>query len=104
MAVRSMSDKELARLEVLRDPDSPRLTAAAAARLLGVSRRPTPRLLKALRTCGVEGLISKQRGRPSNRRKPDDIRAVALASTRPRRPRPRSASGSRSPTTPTGGW
>lgn len=31
MAVRSMSDKELARLEVLRDLDSQRLTAAAAA-------------------------------------------------------------------------
>ena len=67
MAVRSMSDKELARLEVLRDLDSQRLTAAAAAQLLGVSRRQTLRLLKALRTCGVEGLISKQRGRPSNR-------------------------------------
>lgn len=79
MAVRSMSDKELARLEVLRDLDSQRLTAAAAAQLLGVSRRQTLRLLKALRTCGVEGLISKQRGRPSNRRKPDDVRAAALA-------------------------
>lgn len=35
MAVRSMSDKELARLEVLRDLDSQRLTAATAAQLLG---------------------------------------------------------------------
>jgi hypothetical protein len=35
--------------------------------------------LKALRTCGVEGLVSKQRGRPSNRRKPDNVRATALA-------------------------
>jgi hypothetical protein len=39
MAVRSISDKELAQLEVLRDLDRQRLMAAAAARLLGVSRR-----------------------------------------------------------------
>lgn len=44
------------------------LAAAKARGRLGVSRRQTLRLLKALRTCGVEGLISKQRGRPSNRR------------------------------------
>lgn len=50
----------------------------SATQLLGVSRRQTLRLLKALRTCGVEGLISK-RGRPSNRRKPDDVRSAALA-------------------------
>jgi hypothetical protein len=78
MTVRIMSDKELARLEVLRDLDGERLTAQAAADILDLSRRQALRLLKAYRTSGVDGLISKQRGRPSNRRKPEDLRAEAL--------------------------
>ena len=78
MTIRVMSDKELARLEVLRDLDGERLTAQAAADILDLSRRQALRLLKANRTAGVDGLISKQRGRPSNRRKPEDLRAEAL--------------------------
>jgi hypothetical protein len=35
-----MSDKELSRLEVLRDLDQRRLTATAAAQLLGLDSRP----------------------------------------------------------------
>ncbi|BEV12369.1 ISNCY family transposase [Asticcacaulis sp. DW145] len=84
MAVRIMSDKELARFEVLRDLDHERLTAQAAADILGLSRRQTLRLLKAYRTCGVNGLVSKQRGRRSNRRKPENVRAEALAIIRDR--------------------
>ena len=79
MAFRIMSDKELARFEVLRDLDHQRLTAQAAADILDLSRRQTLRLLKAYRTSGVNGLVSKQRGRRSNRRKPEDVRAEALA-------------------------
>jgi transposase len=74
-----MSDKELARLDVLRDLDHQRLTATAAAEILGLGRRQVLRLLKAYRTSGVGGLISKQRGRPSNRRKPEEVRTEALA-------------------------
>ena len=40
----------------------------AAAQLLGRSERQVWRLLKAFRGDGVAGLISKKRGRPSNRR------------------------------------
>jgi predicted DNA-binding protein (UPF0251 family) len=47
MTVHIMSDKELARLEVLRDLDGQRLTAQAAADILDLSRRQAPRLLKA---------------------------------------------------------
>src|SRR5215217_4732318 len=46
MTVRLMSDKELARLEVLRDLDQRRLAPIAAARLLGLERRQVFRLLK----------------------------------------------------------
>ena len=70
MTVGIMSDKELSRLEVPRDLDQQRLTAAAAADILRLSRRQVLRLLKAYRTRGVDGPISEQRGRPSNRRQP----------------------------------
>ncbi len=79
MTVRLMSDGELSRLEVLRDMDQRRLTTEAAAQLLGLERRQVFRLLKAYRSEGATGLISKRRGRPSNRRKPEELRDKALA-------------------------
>jgi transposase len=84
VTVRLMSDRELARLEVLRDLDQRGLTPAAAARLLGLERRQVFRLLRAYRAEGPAGLISKRRGRPSNRRKPTELRATALAIIRER--------------------
>src|SRR6516165_4328351 len=56
-----------------------RLTTAAAAQLLGLGRCQVFRLLKAYRTEGPTGLISKRRGRRSNRRKPEPLRKVVLA-------------------------
>jgi hypothetical protein len=79
-----MSDKELGRLEVLRDLDHQRLTAATAVERLGIGRRQVLRLLRAYRMSGVDGLISKRHGRPSNRRKPGDVRGGALAIIRER--------------------
>jgi hypothetical protein len=73
-----MSDGELARLEVLRDLDQRRLTSEAAAQLLGLERRQVFRLLKAYRIGGATSLISQRRGRPSNRRKPEELRTKAL--------------------------
>src|SRR5919112_888966 len=84
VTVRLMSDKELARLEGLRDLDQRRLTPAAAAQLLGLERRQVFRLLKVYRTEGAAGLISKRRGRPSNRRQPAELRAEVLAIIRER--------------------
>ena len=78
VTVRLMSDGELTRLEVLRDVDQGRLTTEAAAQLLGLQRRQVFRLLKAYRMDGPTGLISKRRGRPSNRRKPEELRTKAL--------------------------
>jgi transposase len=79
MALHFMSDKELSRLEILRDLVGGRLTTPAAAQLLGLERRQVQRLAKAYQEQGATALISKQRGRPSNRRKPDNVRATALA-------------------------
>ena len=68
MTVRSMSDAELRRLEVVRDVDRGGLPVGAAARLLERSERQVWRLLKEFRAEGAPGLISKKRGRPSNRK------------------------------------
>ena len=78
VTVRLMSDGELSRLEVLRDLDQGRLTMQAAAQLLGLERRQVFRLLRAYRTEGATGLISKRRGRRSNRRKPEALRGAVL--------------------------
>lgn len=74
-----MSDRELTRLEVLRDLDRRRLSVKTAAQLLGLERRQVFRLVKAYRSEGAPGLISKRRGRASNRRKPEELRNKALA-------------------------
>jgi transposase len=79
-----MSDKELARLEVLRDLTSGRLTASAAAELLGLERRQVQRLAKSYQDQGATALISKKRGRPSNRRTPESLKDQALAVIRER--------------------
>ncbi len=84
MTIRLMSDRELSRFEVLRDLDRGRLTAAAAAQLLRLERRQVFRLLRAYRAEGAAGLISKRRGRASNRAKPEALRTKALAIIRER--------------------
>ena len=84
MTVWVMSETELSRLDVIRDLDRERLTVAAAAELLKLERRQVFRLVKAFRTHGAPGLISKKRGLPGNRRKPDAVRYEALALVRER--------------------
>jgi hypothetical protein len=61
VAVLSVSDAELKRLEVLRDVDRGGLPVRAAAQLLGRSERQVWRLLKAFGVAGVSGLSSKKR-------------------------------------------
>jgi hypothetical protein len=67
-----MSDGELTRLEALRDLDQKRW-------LLELGRCQVFRGLKAYRTEGPSGLISKRRGRRSNRRKSEALRRAAVA-------------------------
>ena len=73
-----MSDGELQRLEVLGDVDRGGLPVGAAAQLLGRSERQVWRLLKAFRAEGASGLISKKRGRPSNRKTSEAMRSAVL--------------------------
>ena len=84
MTLHVMSDKELTRLEVLRDLTSGRLTAMAAAELLGLEHRQVQRLAKAYQDQGATALISKKRGRPSNRQMPESLKAQTLAVIRER--------------------
>ena len=57
----------------------PSVFKRAAAVLLGLSERQVWRLLKAYRLRGADGLISKKRGQPSNRKTPDNVRSAVMA-------------------------
>jgi hypothetical protein len=82
VAVVSMSKREFDRLEVLVGVQSGRLRVADACALSGLSRRQVFRLLQGFRENGAASLLSKRRGRPSNRRLPGAVRELAMALVR----------------------
>ena len=63
-----MTDEELKRKTFLEKALDHRITQKAAAETLGISERQVRRLIKRYRQDGNEGLVSLQRGKPSNRR------------------------------------
>ena len=75
----TMSRKELNRLEILGRVLERRLTQAQAAEQLGLGVRQVERLCRKLRLDGRQGLVSKKRGRPSNRKLTTALRERALA-------------------------
>jgi hypothetical protein len=84
MAVVSMSKQEFSRLDVLLRVQSGRLRIADACALLDLRRRQVFRLLRDLKRYGAPSLLSKRRGKPSNRRLPADVRTLALSIVRER--------------------
>lgn len=62
----TMSKKELSRAEIMQRLEQKTLKQKEAAQILGVGVRQVKRLYRAYREKGVEGLISKKRGRSSN--------------------------------------
>jgi len=86
MAVLSMSKQEFTRLDVLLRVQSGRLRVADACALIGLGRRQVFRLLRGFKQDGAATLLSKRRGRPSNRRLPDEVRTLALSLVRERYP------------------
>ena len=70
----NMTQKDLVIHNLILKVDEKGLKQVKAAELLGVSDRHFRRLLKAYRMQGVEGLLSKRRGKPSNNRIKDSIR------------------------------
>ena len=63
-----MSAKERERLRAIEAVRERRLTQQVAAERLGLSVRQVKRLCRAFRRRGAAGLVSRKRGRPSNRR------------------------------------
>ena len=79
-----MSARELDRLEIIGRVAERRLTQRQAAEQLGLSERQVQRLCHGYRESGPAGLVSRQRGRPSNRRLSEALRERALELMRSR--------------------
>jgi hypothetical protein len=82
MTVVAMSHNELSRYDTLHRVMRRELRVADAATLLGLTRRQVGRLLIRVRADGVEGIVSRKRGRPSNRRHSDAFREQVLSLVR----------------------
>ena len=78
MTVLAMSHGELSRFDTLMRVERGELRVEDAAALLGLKRRQVFRLLERMRSDGAAGLISRKRGRPSNRRHSDAFREQIL--------------------------
>lgn len=79
-----LSAKEIKRLEILQQVASRKLRQVEAARVVGLSVRQVRRLLRAYAADGARGLVSRRRGRPSNRRIAETVKAAVLARLRER--------------------
>lgn len=77
-----MSAKELKRLEVIRRVLESRWPQARAGALLGLTTRQVRRLCRAFEVAGPSGLVSRKRGRKSNRRLTDEFEARVMAIVR----------------------
>jgi hypothetical protein len=78
MTLVTMSEKEFGRVRALQELTAGRLTVGEVASLLGLSRRQVFRLQVSFRAHGPEGLVSRRRGKASNRRYDRWTRALAL--------------------------
>ncbi len=79
-----VSQRELERFKILVELGEGRLGIDAAATLLGVERRQLFRLRNALQGQGAAGLVSRKRGRPSNRAHGAPLRSTAIGLVRDR--------------------
>jgi hypothetical protein len=84
MTVIAMSRTEIDRMSVLQDLAAARIKVADAATLMGLGRRQVFRLAKAYSQHGPEALVSRRRGRPSNRCYPTTLRAEIIGIVRER--------------------
>jgi len=82
MTVISMSHQELHRLRVVMDLVEERLTAAQAAAQLQLTERQLWRLRRRFLQDGAAGLVSRKRGRISNRRIHPSVQMTAVALVR----------------------
>ena len=73
-----MSDKEIRRLEVLSQLRDGVMSQRLAAEQLTLSARQVRRLQRANEAEGAAGIVSKRRGKPSNRRVEAAVKAEVL--------------------------
>ena len=78
----TMNPKELARNACMQRIAERRQTQAEVADELGISLRQVERLYAAYKRSGAAGLVSKRRGRPSNRRLPAAQQEAVVAVVR----------------------
>ena len=81
MTVIQMSDRELTRLRVMIDLSDGRLTLEAAGTLMGIGRRQVFAFVGPLRPV-ADRVVSRKRGRASNRRHGETFRRTVLALVR----------------------
>jgi len=75
----AMSQKERCRLFVISRVREKTMTIKKASEVMGVSYRQGRRIHKRYKNEGDKGLIHRSRGRPSNRRKPSELKEIVLA-------------------------
>lgn len=73
-----MSVTELRRVSVIRQTMEKQLTQVKAGALLGLTPRHIRRLMERVAQAGDQGLAHRGRGKPSNRRIPEPVKAKAL--------------------------
>src|ERR1700716_3814179 len=78
MTVIAMSRTEIDRMRVLHDLADGKIRIAEASTLMGLGRRQVFRLAKAYGQHGARALVSRRRGRPSNRCYPTALRAEVI--------------------------
>src|SRR5882757_5002120 len=83
MTVITMSRTEIDRMSVLQDLAARRIKVTEAATLMGLGRRQVFRLAKAYGRHGLQALVSRRRGRPSNRCYPTASRAASRGRYQP---------------------
>src|SRR5215469_12328053 len=84
VAVLSMTKQEFSSLDVLLRVQSGRLGVSDASVLIRLQRRQVFCVPRGLRRDGPASLLSKRRGKPSNHRSHDEVRALVLSIVRGR--------------------
>lgn len=79
-----MSIREVRRLKAVQSAIDGHVTQKRVAGMLGLSERQVRRLVKVIRDQGDKGVVHGLRGRPSNRRFPEEIRGRVLSYYRER--------------------
>lgn len=74
-----MSLREVSRLKAVHEVRKGHITQKAAASMLGLSERQVRRLVRAVKKEGDYGVVHKNRGRRSNRKKPDKMRIKVIS-------------------------